>query len=392
MSGDFGEEMTRLMAARGIGVRELARRVHYNAGHISNVKNGHARPSPELAAALDTALGADGALMALADDGPLFNGSLSPDRRERIEWARQHPSRPDDAIAESLAAVLDAQRHAEDALGSAAVIRPVLAQLAVAEDLVREARGPARPGLVHIAGQWAQFAGWLYASTGQHEKADARLSQALGWAIEAGGPDLIAEVLSFQGHAAYLRGRPGPVIGLSQAAQRDRGAYPGQLAISAAQEAKGHAMEGRGADADRLLDAADELAVQARERQGEAPPWLYYHTDGFFDLQRGEAYGYLTDDPLYQARAAEALGSGYAALPASARGSEWGAEYLVRLADVHASSGDLEQACAVAIQAAGIARATSSAALYRMLRRLRAGLDRRWPGDPGVAALGETLR
>src|ERR1700758_1113246 len=65
---DFGDELARLMAARGIGVRELARRVHYNPGHISNLRTGRSRPSPELAADLDTALGTDGELAALAPE------------------------------------------------------------------------------------------------------------------------------------------------------------------------------------------------------------------------------------------------------------------------------------------------------------------------------------
>jgi transcriptional regulator with XRE-family HTH domain len=389
---DFGAELRRLLAERGMSLNELARRSNYDPGYLSKVGSGQKRATAAVAARLDDVLGAGGSLSALADDGPLFNGGLSPDRRERIEWARQHPGRPDAAVAESLAVVLDAQRHAEDALGSAAVMRAVLAQLDVTEDLVREARGPARPALVHVAGQWAQFAGWLQASTGHHDKASARLSQALQWAVEAGEVNLISEVLSFQGHAAYIAGHPGPVIGLSQAAQRDRSAYPGQLAISAAQEAKGHAMEGRGADADRLLDEADELAARARERRAEAPPWLYYHTDGFFDLQRGEAYGYLADDPLYHSRAAAALASGHAALPASAQRSEWGAEYLMHLAAVHARGGDLEQAYAVAMQAAGIARSIGSNRLSRMLKRLRARLAARWPDDARVAELAEAIR
>ncbi len=389
---DFGTELRRLLAERAMSLNEAARQSNYDPGYLSKVASGRKRATPAVAARLDDVLGAGGSLAALADDGLLLNGGLGPDRRERIEHARSHPARTDTAVAQSLATVLDAQRHAEDSLGSAAIIRPVLAQLAVAENLVREARGPARPELVHVAGQWAQFAGWLHANTGQREQADARLSQALQWAVEAGEVNLISEVLSFQGHAAYVAGHPGPVIGLSQAAQRDRGAYPGQLAISAAQEAKGHAMEGRGADADRLLDEADQLAGCARERREEAPPWLYYHTDGFFDLQRGEAYGYLAAVPLYHARAAAALASGYAALPASAQDSEWGAEYLVHLAAVHARGGDLDQASAVAMRAAGIACGTGSARLYQVLRRLRARLAARWPDDTRVAELAEALR
>ena len=62
----FSRELARLMEARGLGVREVARRVPCNPGHISNLRNGKARPSPELAADLDTVLGADGTLAGLA--------------------------------------------------------------------------------------------------------------------------------------------------------------------------------------------------------------------------------------------------------------------------------------------------------------------------------------
>jgi transcriptional regulator with XRE-family HTH domain len=61
----FGTELARLMAARGLGVRELARMVPCNPGHISNLRSGKAQPSPELAQALDERLGAGGTLRAL---------------------------------------------------------------------------------------------------------------------------------------------------------------------------------------------------------------------------------------------------------------------------------------------------------------------------------------
>jgi transcriptional regulator with XRE-family HTH domain len=394
---DFGRELARLMDARGTGVRELARAVPCNPGHVSNLRSGRDRPSPQMAARLDEILDAGGTLAALAPAGrrgeiaAVFNGSLSPDSRERLSYAAKHPVRIDTGAVRSLAAVLEAQRHAEDSLGSAVLVRPVLAQLAVIEELVTEARGPLRPAMVHMGGQWAQFAGWLHANTGHAAEGDRRLSQALQLAMEAGEVNLISEVLSFQGHAAYVAGHPGPVVGLSRAAQRDRSAYPGQLAISAAQEAKGLAMAGDAHDVDRLLEDADELAAKAAGHRQDAPPWLYYHTDGFFDLQRGEAYGYLAAGPHYRARASAALTSGYAALPASAQQSEWGAEYLVRLAAVHALGGDAEQACMVAVRAALIARATGSARLSRMLKRLHANLAAQRPGDGRISELGEAL-
>lgn len=63
---DFGRELARLMAERGTGVRELARAVSCNPGHVSNLRSGRARPSPELAATIDDHLGAGGSLAALA--------------------------------------------------------------------------------------------------------------------------------------------------------------------------------------------------------------------------------------------------------------------------------------------------------------------------------------
>jgi hypothetical protein len=245
---------------------------------------------------------------------------------------------------------------------------------------------------VHVAGQWTQFLGWLYANTGNQDKAGNRLRQALQWATEAGDVNLISEVLSFQGHAAWIAGQPGPLIGLSQAAQRDRSAYPGQLAISAAQEAQGRAMTGDAHDVDRLLDEADELAARAREHAEDAPPWLYYHSPGFFGLQRGLAYRYLAGDPAYCRRAAAVLADSHAQLPPGDQSSEWGAEFLVYLADVHARGGDVDQAVAIALRAAEAGHQLGSARLLGMLRRLRTGLARRWPDDARIDELTEALR
>lgn len=62
---DFSAALVRLMAEQGVGVRELAREVYANPGHVSKLRSGASRPSPELAAAIDERLGAHGALAAL---------------------------------------------------------------------------------------------------------------------------------------------------------------------------------------------------------------------------------------------------------------------------------------------------------------------------------------
>jgi hypothetical protein len=116
---DFGTELARLMAARGLGVRELARMTPCNPGHISNLRVGKARPSPELAAILDERLEAGGTLAALAP--------------EPASRRRQLAATPDAATDEIAALALVRLAEASD-VGSGTVERLELAvdELAIA--------------------------------------------------------------------------------------------------------------------------------------------------------------------------------------------------------------------------------------------------------------------
>jgi transcriptional regulator with XRE-family HTH domain len=66
VAGSFGQCMRDLMAERGLSQAELARRVPLSAAHLSRLATDARRPTPELAARIDTLLGADGRLAALA--------------------------------------------------------------------------------------------------------------------------------------------------------------------------------------------------------------------------------------------------------------------------------------------------------------------------------------
>src|ERR1019366_8753121 len=97
-------------------------------------------------------------------------------------------------------------------------------------------------------------------------------------------------------------------------------------------------------------------------------------------------------DPARNRRAVDALAAGIAQLDETARGTEWGASYLLYLARAHMQAGDAEQACAVARDAPRSARRLSSASLLAAGRRLHHQLAQRGPGYPGVEALGEAIR
>lgn len=75
--GDFAGELSRLMALRGVGMRELARRVPCNAGHISNLRSGKKRPSRQIALRLDEELAGGGRLAVYARE-PVSPGAARP--------------------------------------------------------------------------------------------------------------------------------------------------------------------------------------------------------------------------------------------------------------------------------------------------------------------------
>lgn len=62
----FGECLRRLRTERGLSLADLSALVHYSRGHLSKVENGQKPASADLAHGCDAALGAGGALIALA--------------------------------------------------------------------------------------------------------------------------------------------------------------------------------------------------------------------------------------------------------------------------------------------------------------------------------------
>jgi hypothetical protein len=65
---EFGGEVARLLAERGMPLRQAARLTHYDPSYLSKVINGTKPGSRELGRALDTVLGTGGALAAMVPD------------------------------------------------------------------------------------------------------------------------------------------------------------------------------------------------------------------------------------------------------------------------------------------------------------------------------------
>jgi transcriptional regulator with XRE-family HTH domain len=354
----FGAELRRLRERGGFTLRDLAKETLSSRGHLGDLETGRRRPTVGTASRLDQALNAGGQLAAMVREaGP------PAEVAERIAYVTRHPRRADSSTLDALADLLGAQRRLEDAAGAAAVIVPVRAQVDLVTGLVGEAGGELRPRLVDLASQWAQFAGWLHAASGQPVDAGRWYAQTLEWATEVDRSDMIATALSMRGHLAWMAGQPGAVVGLSAAARR-QAASPGVRALAAQQEARGFALAGDGAPVESLLDLAEQLA----DDPGERPPWIYFHSGAYLTMQRGLVYRLLGR----HADAASRLAAGIGAQPAGTNRPEWVGPYLVHLAAALRAAGESNEAEAVLTEARMLGEATGSVRIRAAVRSLSA--------------------
>jgi transcriptional regulator with XRE-family HTH domain len=266
---DFGTELARLMTARGVGVRELARMVPCNPGHISNLRSGKARASVELAEALDERLEAGGTLRALAPDRPPSKHQLAP-------------ARDDGAIADEIAA-LDLIRQAEASqVGSGTVERLELA----VDDLATAYPGtPSAVLLVRVRGYLGHVTRLLDAKTtlAEHRRllvvggwlsllaattlidlhrdhvAAAHLRTAARLARETGQAEIAAWCLETQAWQVLTAGDYRRAADISQAAQRIAPKSGSAFIQATAQEGRAWARLGDARQTRATLNRVEEL-------------------------------------------------------------------------------------------------------------------------------------
>ncbi|MGH3915426.1 MAG: helix-turn-helix domain-containing protein, partial [Pseudonocardiaceae bacterium] len=170
----FAELLSTLRADAGLSLAELGTAAHIARSYIHHLEHGHRWPSHTFVKALDDALKARGSLLeawTAATEPPDGQGPRNPDDRERVALACAHPRRVDDATVSALAEVLAATRRLEDAAGAAAVLPDVRHHLALARDLLADARLSVRDRIGALTGELHQYLGWLLSATGRHEQA-----------------------------------------------------------------------------------------------------------------------------------------------------------------------------------------------------------------------------
>jgi transcriptional regulator with XRE-family HTH domain len=262
---DFGTELARLMAVRGVGVRELGRRAHYNAGHISNLRNGRARPSPELAADLDAALGADGVLAALAPGpaarAPHGPGDEADDEIAAIELGRRaEASDVGNETAGRLALAVDHLATAYPGTPPGELLGRVRAHLGyVGQFLGARTTLAQHRGLLVTGGWLSLLAATCLIDLHRDAAGAAHLRTAAQFARETGHAEIAAWCAETQAWQMLTEGDYRRAAGLAQAAQRIAPRESSAYIQAIAQEGRAWARLGAAAETRAALARVEAL-------------------------------------------------------------------------------------------------------------------------------------
>ena len=337
----FGIELTRLMSAQNVGVHELARRSHYTAGYISNLRSGRKKPSREAAAELDALLQAEGQLLrtlrspdvATAEAGytlPLVDQLTS----EAIELGRLAGKgsvgngtieQLDDAITRV------ARDHLicapEPLLHRAAAISGQVRRLLSEQQRLRHTRG-----LMLVGAKAQAFLAAVCGDLGQQAAAAAHARTALILAQEAGHPGTVAVALSALSKVAFWDGNE------RRAADLARSGFEvcppnSTRVLLACQEADAAA-----------LPAAQEAITRAERAEDEIT--ADDDLPGLYSCGPGRRAGYAMTYHLRASQPAKVLTAGTLADQVQDDGQSYGtwAQVQINAALAHLSNGSVDGA------------------------------------------------
>lgn len=261
----FGNELGRLMAARGCGVRELAHRVPCNPGHISNLRSGKAQPSPELAADLDKVLGADGTLAALAP-GQRRHRAQMPDLAAAdheiaaLEFARRaQASDVGDSVLEQLELTVDDLATAYPGIPPADLFVRVRTHLGYVGYLLDARATLAQHRRLLVTGGWLSLLAATCLIDLHKDHAAAHLRTAAQLARETGHAEIAAWCLETQAWQVLTAGHYQRAADISQAAQHIAPRDGSAFIQATAQEGRAWARLGAAAETRAALARVEKL-------------------------------------------------------------------------------------------------------------------------------------
>jgi transcriptional regulator with XRE-family HTH domain len=395
--------------AKDLTLTALGALVDYSAQHLSDLERGRASVTQACIGALDAALGADGALLALLRPA-VTERAMAAQARAAARHSDARPPLPcvllpysdagDDEEVDPTTRLGLLEAGAAAALGAATIgpaptragdVDPGLVThwtsllrllgrhdeifgprevLALVERELRviaahrvAARGELRTAFKRVEARWADLAAWLCEDMGRPRARAAWTDYALRLAQEADYADMAAFA---RGRQSKLASDAHKAIQHAEDALRVAGASPQTRAWCSRYAAIGHAMAGDAAACERHLATAHDLIGND---DSPAPPWA-----GEFRVTRigtiaAEARCWLVLKP------AKSIVLHQDALRNWPRAeARDGGIVQARLALACAKAGEPDRARVEGRKALAVARATSSATAKRELKRLQLAL------------------
>lgn len=296
---DFSEALKRLMAQRGVGVRQLAGAVYCNPGHLSNLRSGKARPSPELAAAIDERLQAGGVLVALAaTDG---KPAVVADEIAAIELARRaEASDVGNGTCERLELAVDDLATAYPCTAPAGLLPRVRAHLGYLTQLLDGRATLAQRRRLLVSGGWLSLlAATVLIDLDRDAPAVSYLRTAGQLARETGHDELAGWVLETRAWQVLSAGDHWTALTLSQGAQEIAPADGSAYKQATGQEGRAWARLG---DAGQARDALDRLErIVSPMHEPDQPEHHYRYDPAKAESYTGAILSWIGDPAAEQA-------------------------------------------------------------------------------------------
>ncbi|MEU5537322.1 helix-turn-helix domain-containing protein [Streptomyces sp. NPDC020362] len=278
---EFGEELRKRRLEAGLSLTALSGAVHYSKAQLSKVERGIKAPSRDLVRLCDAALGANGALIALAAKGaPDVSAEPPPGSIDEEDWIMQlSPDGPNrfqslgrrgvvsagvaslmtwrsngsgPASPASGAGMLEASRSLFThyrRLGQTVepgLLLPVLiAQTHSLRELSAHTDTSTRQQLLALGSRYAEYVGWLVQETGDERAALWWTQRAVDLAAAGGDQALAGYALVRRALVTLYRDDAEQTIALARRAQSST-LPPRIRGLAAQREAQGHAVAGAG--------------------------------------------------------------------------------------------------------------------------------------------------
>lgn len=370
--------MRALRESAGLSLLALANRVQWSKAAVGHAETGARTVSPDLARALDTALGAGGVLIALAATERDQGRNLDDVKRRTLlkglaaggaAYATLLPPPSGRVSVADVAPLLERTaelRRLDDVVGGADTFALYLAEVEKTQAILTGASHNAatRRALLAALAEQSQLCGWAAFDAGWVNRSEQLYQTSRDAAAEADDPGLFANAMALDAYQRAFGGEPDPTLAQASCDALTDRTPPGVRALILDRAAYTFAVAGMTGEAETALGHA--AAALADPGGPPTPDWAAWVDPVELDIMTGRCWAALRR-PL---RAVPPLERALAQFPDEYARDR--ALYTLALAEAYLHARELELAAQTIQAAHELTRGLASTRPATQLRRTMA--------------------